>query len=413
MNSTSHLPFHSSSKFLSIFYFNARSLLPKLDEHSTLSSLYSPDVICVVETWLSSDIADSEIALPTYRLYRLDRNRHSGGIVVYVKSFLAVSPITLPSPQPIELLLLSVKVNATSVCFATFYRPPSSDDHLDLLLPALASFSSMSQFANHELILQEDFNVDYSQPSSLLNKINAVSDLFSLVQVVHQPTHYSHSGSPSTIDLVFVPSFLQSSECQIFPPVSNSDHNSLMLSIPLCSESNILSTSHRVWFYDKADFSLANQLISSIPWESILPPSHTDVAWIIFKELFLRIMHKTIPSEIVYPLPCPSRPWVTQALLRLIKSRNLLFSSARSSGSPALWSAYRNCRNRSLSLLRSLKRQFFNRLSSSPTPCSFWSSLRKLRKSPICIPTLTHNSLFATSPETKAKLLNSFFFILF
>ena len=49
---------------LSILYYNARSLLPKLDElHSTALS-QKPDLICIVETWLSDNVNDNELLLP-------------------------------------------------------------------------------------------------------------------------------------------------------------------------------------------------------------------------------------------------------------------------------------------------------------------------------------------------------------
>ena len=39
-----------------------------------------PDVVCLVETWLCSDILDTEISIPNYSIVRLDRNRHGGGV---------------------------------------------------------------------------------------------------------------------------------------------------------------------------------------------------------------------------------------------------------------------------------------------------------------------------------------------
>ena len=70
------------------------------------------------------------------------------------------------------------------------------------------------------------------------------------------------------------------------------------------------------------------------------------------------------------------------------------------------WETYRRCRNSTLSLLRSLKQRFFLFLSSSPNPRSFWSSIKKLRKKPVCIPTLIHNGTLASS---KAESLSCFF----
>ena len=58
---------------LSILYFNARSLLPKIDE---LRALVQPYVICIVETWLDESIQDVELSVKNYTLVRLDRYRH-------------------------------------------------------------------------------------------------------------------------------------------------------------------------------------------------------------------------------------------------------------------------------------------------------------------------------------------------
>jgi len=43
--------------------------------------LYKPDIVCIVETWLGSDVLDSEICIPDYELTRLDRDRHGGGVI--------------------------------------------------------------------------------------------------------------------------------------------------------------------------------------------------------------------------------------------------------------------------------------------------------------------------------------------
>ena len=70
----------------SVLYFNSRSLLPKMDVLRATCAVYSPDCVCVVETWLSKDISDSEVGIDGFSTIRLDRNRHGGGVLIYVKS---------------------------------------------------------------------------------------------------------------------------------------------------------------------------------------------------------------------------------------------------------------------------------------------------------------------------------------
>ena len=195
----------------------------------------------------------------------------------------------------------------------------------------------------------------------------------------------------------------------VLPPISNSDHNSILLSLPLSTVTPPSSSTafRRVWLYNSADFSLTNKFLSSIPWNSIL--SHTDVnsAWLTFKFTFLQIIRLTIPSKLVSSPPHP--PWITRSFLSRIKRRNLLYKRAKSSNSPALWSSYRSFRNATLSYLRSLKAKFFRRLSSSPNSRSFWSSIKKLRKKSSSIPPLSFSGDLFHSDASKANLLNDFF----
>jgi hypothetical protein len=45
----------------------------------------SIDVFAVTESKVDSGISDSELSINRYRLVRRDRNRHDGGIAVYIK----------------------------------------------------------------------------------------------------------------------------------------------------------------------------------------------------------------------------------------------------------------------------------------------------------------------------------------
>lgn len=57
-----------------------RSMLPKLCELQALATLYSPSIICIVETWLCPDKQDYELSIDNYQIVRLDTNRNGGGV---------------------------------------------------------------------------------------------------------------------------------------------------------------------------------------------------------------------------------------------------------------------------------------------------------------------------------------------
>jgi len=100
-------------------------------------------MICNVETWLSTEISDNELLICNYQLTRLDRNRHGGGILIYVNTSLVFN-VWFEGPLGLELLVISVNSPCSShkFCIAVFYRPPSSNfqvfDHLLSFLESLS-----------------------------------------------------------------------------------------------------------------------------------------------------------------------------------------------------------------------------------------------------------------------------------
>lgn len=96
-----------ASRSFSVMYFNCRSLLPKFDELAALCSTNMPDVVCLVETWLCSDILDTEISIPNYSIVRLDRNRHGGGVAMYIKNSLLYNAVLYGSAG-LEVIVVSL-----------------------------------------------------------------------------------------------------------------------------------------------------------------------------------------------------------------------------------------------------------------------------------------------------------------
>ena len=110
-----------------------------------------------MESWLCKDIFDSELLITGYQLFRFDRNRHGGGVLMYVKNQFSVSLDPTP-PSPLELMSLSVNVHNTLLHVCLFYRPPSFDMCIfDLLCSYLQSIDAI-HFLN--FVCLGDFNVN-------------------------------------------------------------------------------------------------------------------------------------------------------------------------------------------------------------------------------------------------------------
>ena len=126
-----------TSACLNIFYLNSRSIVNKLDELRALclANNYKFDVICVVESWLSPDISDAEIFIPSFKIFRRDRNRHGGGILIFVKDTLVCTTISLTLPfHLLSFYLYVLNFVIVGIVFQPFI------DHLPQMLPILIHY---------------------------------------------------------------------------------------------------------------------------------------------------------------------------------------------------------------------------------------------------------------------------------
>ena len=57
------------------------------------------DIICVVETWLNSDIANDKLWLPNYQLHRRGQDRYGGGIALYTSDTLVCKLLLFGGPE--------------------------------------------------------------------------------------------------------------------------------------------------------------------------------------------------------------------------------------------------------------------------------------------------------------------------
>ncbi len=108
----------STLSHLSIYYANCRSLLPKLDHLRTLAANQNYHILSLCETWLDSTISNDEMYVPGYSILRRDRDRHGGGIAIYIHENCEFT-LRLSHPD-IELLLLDIQVRR----FAPFLQTP-------------------------------------------------------------------------------------------------------------------------------------------------------------------------------------------------------------------------------------------------------------------------------------------------
>ena len=121
---------------------NIFSLMPHLDELRIFVSEQRPHIICITETKTDSTIDNSHIEIDDYVVVRNDRNRHGGGVTMYIHKTVNYKLREDLAFSEIESISIQVQVgnykpfNVTSV-----YRPPGKPveyfNELDKLLNSI------------------------------------------------------------------------------------------------------------------------------------------------------------------------------------------------------------------------------------------------------------------------------------
>ena len=105
-------------------FMHITTLLPKIDEIKHLLIDLKVDIISLNETRLDKRINVACLNIDGYSLYRNDRDRHGGGVALYIRETLSLDKYEFD--YKCESLWVKFKVNSKLYIVGSIYRPPSS-----------------------------------------------------------------------------------------------------------------------------------------------------------------------------------------------------------------------------------------------------------------------------------------------
>ena len=120
-----------NSTIFSVLHVNTSSALAhnnttKLDEIELLAAEYNFAVVYLTETWLDNSIDNVTVQLNGYAdPFRLDRNRHVGGILAYVENDIFVFAVSIMNQMMLKYCGLNLKLQIFIVFIlqcATFHQ---------------------------------------------------------------------------------------------------------------------------------------------------------------------------------------------------------------------------------------------------------------------------------------------------
>ena len=126
-------------KGLLICSLNAPSLVKHKDEIEILAIENKMDIIALNETKLENTIDDSVVSMNDFILLRRDRNRHGGGVAMFIRNTIDFKHRTDLQCGNLEILCIEVKPRfSRPFLVLAWYRPPKYEhetlDELQILL---------------------------------------------------------------------------------------------------------------------------------------------------------------------------------------------------------------------------------------------------------------------------------------
>ena len=128
----------SDTPLLHCLYLNARSILNKRLDLTAYLASHNPDIVAITETFLDSTVPSYFISPSTYSMFRKDRSRHGGGVLLLVHSSIQCN-LHLDLDSISEILWIELHSSVGPILFGVYYRPPSeSSEQLTSLQHSLS-----------------------------------------------------------------------------------------------------------------------------------------------------------------------------------------------------------------------------------------------------------------------------------
>jgi len=401
----------SKSDDLVCFYINARNLLNKFDQFEAWVHELNPDVIGVTETWATPLVADSELALVGYDMFRQDRpvNREGGGVLLYVRSSLHAVQCELSVRFPEQSWCYFLDANKNKCYLGICYRTPtygiySSHNH-DLLKELIAELCSTKK----HFVLMGDFNYRFKTwpPNNVDNDITREAAEFYecleenfFTQFVEECTR-----NDAILDLVIAdePDVVHDvNDIGTFP---GSDHQALLWKIQV--KTTLESVYREIFDYGKADMKAIKQELQSVVWDDVFRGLSAEQCWLAFRKQIESLQWKYIPVK--GRLNKQKKPvWMTNKALRAVRHRRCIYRKYKDTSHPA----YINAAKLSHKLVDQAKRKFEEQLARKikDDRKSFFAYARSKSKSSIRIGSLVEGQgQLVTEAVEKADALNDFF----
>ena len=359
------------------------------------------DVLVITETKLDATFPDSQFFIEGYSTpYRLDRNRHGGGVLIYIREDIPNKKLSKHNcPADIEGLFIEINLRKTKwLIFGTYHPPNQSDQYyFDCVGRALDSYNAIYD----KYLLIGDFNAE--ERETCMKEFLYQYDLQNLVK---EKTCFKSISNPSCIDLFLTnhPKFFQNTMT-----ISSglSDFHKLIVTVlktKFCKAQPKIMYYRNYKNFDKIAFraKLRQQL-----------ENNKSSNYIDFENIFLSILEEQAPLK-KKTIRANHAPYMTKALRKAIMRRSALENQYHKNKTPEHSAAYKKHKNFCSRLYKKERKKYYSNLNLNDITDNkkFWKTIKPMfsnkEQTGKKITLVNENEILSTEEEVSKKF-NSFF----
>jgi exonuclease III len=396
------------SKGLKMAHLNVNGIRSKLDQVRLLVSESGLDLLCLNETKIDESVSDADISIPNFDIYRRDRNKHGGGVLIYVSSRINstyVKTINLIEHEIIWLKLTIPYCKPIFIC--SVYRPPSHGSDLAVLDQVCSAMEkSIKGFPAHsEIFIFGDLNCNLLLKNNLSSRIKEFSRSSSMTQHINCLTRVT-SNSSTLIDVLLSNSF-NILKAGVFE-ISMSDHYLIYATRKI---KKIKPQPKIINFRSFKNFNPVVFLteLKNNDWSCVIDCPDLDCAIELFTNKVLKIANKHAPLN-KQKVTTRRAEWITEEFLKDSKKRDYLKKKASQSKSLLDWKTFTKQRNKVNRLNSFLKKTYvLNKLTENDkNPKKNWKTLKHLVSDSSSSSTINSLIIDNTRVSDKQEIANHF-----
>ena len=305
-----------SSPSFTFYYQNVRGLRTKTNDLLLALSRCEYDVIALTETWLNSDIKNSELS-NNYSLYRCDRNpqtsqcRRGGGTMIAVRNDIQSTAVCIAGCDQLEQIIVRISMPNFRLLLCSIYLPPNSD--LPLYERHVACVQNLVDLAGERdaVLVVGDYNLPqlcwtHDEILNCMVPTNASSEQeIVLVESVIGNGLFQVNDIRNINGRLLDLAFTSDTSCieVLEPPLSllgiDQHHRPFMLLFEFADENRNASRAADTLCFDfaRCDFTALNRLLAEVHWEDYLIGCSVDESVSNFYTQLFAILRDVVPLK--------------------------------------------------------------------------------------------------------------------